>query len=132
MISLFTCTSRTHFFICQAKAFLAKEKDNDKKFDALKENFKKQVNVEHVLAGKGDNPLVDYAIFKVAEKPTSKRYASSFIYDGKMISSPEEYSDVKVQLISDYQNMLEKQWVESLKKKYKVVINQKVLKEVKE
>lgn len=116
----------------EAKAFLAKEKDNDKKFDALKENFKKQINVEHVLAGKGDNPLVDYAIFKVAEKPTSKRYASSFIYDGKMISSPEEYSDVKVQLISDYQNMLEKQWVESLKKKYKVVINQKVLKEVKE
>ena len=115
----------------EAKSFLKEEAGNENKFAALKEKFKKQANVEYILAGKGDNPLVDYEIYKTGKKPTSKRYASSFIYDGKMIDAPETYEDVKVQVTSDYQNVLEKRWIESLKKKYPVVINKKVLKEVK-
>lgn len=115
----------------EAKIFLKNESNNENKFAALKEKYKKQANVEYVLAAKGDNPLVDYEIFKTGDKPNSKRYASSFIYEGKMIDAPETYEDVKVQVTSDYQNVLEEKWIEYLKKKYPVEINRKVLKEVK-
>ena len=34
-------------------------------------------------------------------------------------------------ITTDYQNALEQEWIKSLKKKYKVKVNQKVLKEYK-
>ena len=116
----------------EAKAFLASNVDNKNKFAELKEKYKKQVNVENVLVSKGENELVDYEVFGSGVKPTSKRYASSFIYEGHMLDAPENYTDVKIQVLGDYQAELEKQWVNDLKKKYPVVINKNVLKQVKE
>ena len=51
---------------------------------------------------------------------------------GRIISAPEEAADVRGQVTSDYQAKLEKEWIDSLKAKYPVKINLKVLKEVKE
>lgn len=116
----------------EAKTFLAENADNANKFAEMKEKFKKQVNVEHVLVSKGENELVDYEVYNSGVKPKSKRYASSFIYEGRMIDAPESYTDVKVQVLGDFQSQLEKQWVDTLKKKYPVVINRKVLSQVKE
>ena len=116
----------------EAKTFLAENADNANKFAEMKEKFKKQVNVEHVLVSKGENELVDYEVYSSGVKPKSKRYASSFIYEGRMIYAPESYTDVKVQVLGDFQSQLEKQWIDTLKKKYPVVINRKVLSQVKE
>lgn len=46
---------------------------------------------------------------------------------GKLLNSPEEAIDVRGQVTSDYQAKLEKEWIESLKQKYPVKINQKTL-----
>ena len=41
--------------------------------------------------------------------------------------TPEVYTDVKGKVTADYQQYLEAQWVESLRKKYKIEINKEVL-----
>ena len=47
---------------------------------------------------------------------------------GKVLKkAPEDYTDVKSQVIADYQDMLEKEWVTALRKKYPVVVNKDVL-----
>ncbi len=57
---------------------------------------------------------------------------ASFAYILKVYSQPEQrnFNDAKGLLITDYQAQLENKWIASLKKKYPVVINQKVLKEI--
>ena len=53
------------------------------------------------------------------------------VLEGGIINAPEDYTDVKGQVTSDYQDLLEKNWVDELHKKYRVEINKKVLKQVK-
>lgn len=78
---------------------------------------------------KGDNPIIDSiewkkGFTKIFEK--SGRY--SFVLVNALISSgPKTLEEAKGQAISDYQNYLEKQWIEELRKKYPVTINQEIL-----
>lgn len=99
---------------------------------ALKNRFKRDVKIEKVLVPKGENTVVDALVFggeKAAPKDT--RYNNYFLYEGRIMEAPEEASDVRGQVTSDYQNDLEEKWVNELKKKYPVEIDQKVLKMVK-
>ena len=41
-------------------------------------------------------------------------------------------SDVRGQVVADYQNYLEEEWVAQLRKKYKVKVDNKVLKKLKD
>ena len=49
---------------------------------------------------------------------------------GHMIRMPEEPSDLGGQIVNDYQDYLEQQWLKRLKKKYKTKVDKKVLKTV--
>ncbi|MBR4842485.1 MAG: peptidylprolyl isomerase [Bacteroidaceae bacterium] len=49
---------------------------------------------------------------------------------GHIINAPEEPSDLGGQIINDYQDYLEQQWLKQLKKRYKTKVNKKVLKTV--
>ena len=49
----------------------------------------------------------------------------------RILTEPEEYSDVKGLVITDYQNMFQQEWENELRKKYPVTVNAKVLKTVK-
>ena len=57
-----------------------------------------------------------------------ERHATSKI--GHMIRMPEEPSDLGGQIVNDYQDYLEQQWLKRLKKKYKTKVDKKVLKTV--
>ena len=50
---------------------------------------------------------------------------------GKILKQPEEYLDERGKVTSDYQDFLEKQWVEALREKYPVVVDQAVFEELK-
>lgn len=87
-----------------------------------------RIRVEKGIFKEGDNALVDSVIFKKANakvKPV-KGYPIDATF-GKKLSAPQELDDVRGQVTSDYQNELEKNWVESLRKKYPVSINRDVL-----
>ena len=51
-------------------------------------------------------------------------------YGKKLKRYPENYNDVRAQVVADYQQMLEAEWVTSLRSRYPVQINQEILKTV--
>lgn len=86
-----------------------------------------RIRVEKGVFKKGDNAIVDKYEFKTeAEIKELKGYPNVATY-GKMISQPENYTDVKGLVVADYQEELEEIWVADLRKKYSVAVDKKVL-----
>lgn len=85
------------------------------------------VRVERGLWKKGQNPAVDKYGFKTKVKDFSTTQDLPVIVAvGKKIKNPETYTDERSKVVTDYQDLLEKAWVEELKKKHTVVLNQEV------
>lgn len=97
-----------------------------------RKEFSGKAQIDRVLAVKGSNPMVDNIMFGGPEvKPQSSSYTTYFMYEPRLIDAPESLDDVRGQVTSDYQNELESQWVEELKKTYPVKVNQKEIKKIK-
>lgn len=98
---------------------------------ALHKRFGSKIKMERMLFHQGENKVVDYLCFK-GEKPANngKNYTTYMILEGGVIDQPQNVDDVKGVVTSDYSDVLEKQWIKELHSKYKVSINQKVLKEL--
>lgn len=78
---------------------------------------------------KGENGSIDYYAFKDKNaKPDTIGSFTEMFVSGKVLRNPESYEDVRGAVISDYQDVLEKEWVKKLEKKHKVIINQPILK----
>lgn len=89
-----------------------------------------RIRVEKGLFKPGDNATVDRMVFKVsAEVRPLQDYPIDAVY-GKKLKKPSDYTDVRAQVVEDYQNDLERRWVASLRKRYPVVIHEEVLKTV--
>lgn len=89
-----------------------------------------RIRVEKGLFKPGDNATVDRMVFKVsAEVKSLQDYPIDAVY-GKKLKKPSDYTDVRAQVVEDYQNDLERRWVASLRKRYPVVIHEEVLKTV--
>lgn len=89
-----------------------------------------RIRVEKGLFKPGDNATVDRMVFKVpAEVKPLQDYPIDAVY-GKKLKKPSDYTDVRAQVVEDYQNDLERRWVTSLRKRYPVVIHEEVLKTV--
>ena len=92
----------------------------------------RNVRFERGIWKKGDNKAIDKLVFKDKTNGyTPSEELPVEILIGKKIKAPQEYTDERGKVTSDYQDYLEKQWVEQLKKKYPVVINQEVLDQIK-
>lgn len=104
--------------------------------DKLKETFNAdsviRVRAEKGVFNVGDNALVDSLVFK-SGKPAKavKGYPYSDVF-GKVLNAPESYEDVRAQVISDYQEYLEKQWVAALRKKYSVKVYDEEIDKIKD
>ena len=89
-----------------------------------------RIRVEKGIFKKGDNALVDREIFK---KDTTVKALDKFPIDavyGKKLKAPENYQDVRGQVVVDYQEQLEKEWVADLRRHYAVKVDEEVLKTV--
>ena len=113
---------------------LGKVEDHDAFVQDLRKRFGvKKVKVERVIAAKGENAITDYLAFG-GEKPqddSKQPMKSYFAFQGRIIDQPEEAIDVRGQVVTDYQAALEKEWLEQLRAKYPLKVNEKVLKKVK-
>ena len=78
---------------------------------------------------KGRNRYSDKEIFGTGSYDPLESWPSIGAV-GHMMKAPEEPSDVGGQLINDYQDYLEEQWLKLLKKRYRTKVNKKVLKTV--
>jgi peptidyl-prolyl cis-trans isomerase SurA len=81
---------------------------------------------------KGENALVDANWHVGVSANQVKDGRVIVVSTSKIIApTPKSLQEARGVITSDYQAQLEKEWVESLKKKYPVVINREVLKQVK-
>ncbi len=79
----------------------------------------------------GQNNAIDKYGFKVKGAEYEPNEALPRVAAiGKIIKAPEEYLDERGAVTSDYQDQLEKQWIEQLRAKYEVKINTDVLNEL--
>ena len=104
--------------------------------DVLRQTFNPdsviRIRVEQGLFKPGDSRLVDHKIFRTAlDQPVevNKDYPIDAVY-GKKLKKPEDYTDVRTQVIEDYQQALEQQWVADLRQRYAVKVYDDVLKTV--
>ena len=109
-----------------------KEVTDDASLKAVRKQFVGKASIERILMEEGQNAMVDNVMFGGAPvKPNNKKYTVYFVYDPRMLNAPESMSDVRSLVTGDYQNQLERDWVESLKSRYPVTVNEKVLKKIK-
>lgn len=113
-----------------------KGKGFDKWVEILRSTFNNdstlRIRVEKGIFKEGDNKIVDKEIFKNAKAEIRPMkdfpYTATF---GKVIKKPEELSDVRALVTADYQELKEQEWLEELKNRYPVVINEDVLNTIK-
>ncbi len=81
----------------------------------------------------GESKIIDrYVFHRDVPDDTSLPKDLPYVFTwGKLIKSPEVYTDVRGAVISDYQNYLEAQWIERLMKEIPSEIDMNVLKTIK-
>ncbi len=107
------------------------------KYEDLRSEVKKTFNKDSVmvkitgpyLAKKGENKIVDEFIFKGEKAKRSEKFPVIGVV-GKKIKKPQDYTDVKAQVTSGLQELLEKDFVQKLRARYTVVKNEAVLQEL--
>jgi peptidyl-prolyl cis-trans isomerase SurA len=98
---------------------------------ALNNDSTSRIAIRKGLWAKGENKFIDAAIFQSSVEPDLVPNFPLYFVEGKLLNEPEEYTDAKGLVISDYQEIREKEWMQSLRNKYKVEINKKALKSIK-
>lgn len=93
---------------------------------ALNTDSVKNVRVERGIYKCGESKHVDNLVFKTGEGRQVKDFPVTAVY-GKKSKKPRSYKDVRGLVTTDYQNELEKVWVEGLRSKYTVKIDESVL-----
>jgi len=106
----------------------------DQAADFLMQNYNVgdvfQVQLNRGLFVKGDSPFVDELVFKTGKAQCPEEYSDFFVL-GNLLTVPDSFTDVRGLVVMDYQTYLEKEWIEYLNKKYKVVINKDVVNTIK-
>ena len=99
--------------------------------ETLRTTFNKdsviRIRVELGRFKEGDNTWVDNKVFKknvTPEKNSSYPIENVF---GRLLKAPEDYQDVRSQVVAQYQEYLEQQWVAQLKQRYTVNIDEAVV-----
>ncbi|MBQ9523197.1 MAG: peptidylprolyl isomerase [Paludibacteraceae bacterium] len=85
------------------------------------------VKVKQGLWEQGRNKAVDVLAFgaKDSTYKADAAYPIAFV-KGKKLKAPECYEDVRAIVTTQYQDELEQRWIEALRKKYEVVVNEEV------
>jgi len=115
-----------------ARKILKKHAEGDWR-TALKQGVNKDSVLVFVkgpyLAKRGENPYIDEQVFGGAAAKSLPKYPITGL-EGKLLKQPSGFRDVRSLVVNDYQDILEKRWLEELRGKYAVVVNEEVLKTV--
>lgn len=97
----------------------------DSLVQAIRTQFGRNIKAERKIMAEGEDPIVDYLGFGHKNPGKVGRWVYYFPYQMELLEQPSEPRDVRGELVPDYQNWLEEQWIEQLRKKYPVEINKK-------
>ncbi len=119
--------------LAEAKRLLkgVKEEDWSKTLTkALNNDSVRMVRVERGIFKQGDNAYVDKLVFKQKKELKSRTDLPVTDVIGTKVKAPRTYKDVHGLVVSDYQNEMELQWVEGLRKKFPWEVYEDVVKTV--
>ena len=77
-----------------------------------------------------DNPIVDYYVWGM-DKPNGLDEQLVYVRGDKTSGQAKTLQEARGLYVSDYQNFLEKKWIEELRDKYQVKVNKRILKTIK-
>lgn len=119
-----------HQKLTQDVAKFLKKYTDKKGIDEMEKHFSKDslknVSAHFGLFKEGENKRVDVAVYKTGTVKTNKIFPYYEVV-GKLQKQPKSYLDDEAKVTSDYQDMKEKEWVDSLRKKYSYTVNKDVL-----
>ena len=99
--------------------------------ETINKNSALTLQVESGLYQKGDHEIIDLIEWKPGIYDLSIEDQDYLVYVERIIpSANKDLIEVRGQVISDYQNFLEKEWIEELKSKYSVNINNDALSKI--
>lgn len=109
-----------------------KGKDEDLWAGIVKSQFNKdsvQVRFERRNFEQGENPMVDSLAFGIKKGKTrlSQKYPAVGLIGRKLKKGPQRWTDASAQIVSDYQALKEQEFVNELRRRYKVEIFKKNL-----
>ena len=115
----------------QLHKMLKKGMDDKAILAALNKDSQLNVQIDSKTWNKKESDLVDANWKAGTSADQNKDGRVVFVVTHKIIApTPKTLQEARGMITSDYQNQLEKDWVDSLKKKYPVTIDQNVLKMV--
>ncbi|MFP4447220.1 MAG: peptidylprolyl isomerase [Bacteroidales bacterium] len=109
-----------------------KSHSDEKIIEELNTDEKTKVEIKKGTFQKGDNPIIDYQVWNIGndkDLPQDKY----FMVQGEIIQEKiKTLEEARGEVIADYQEQLEKEWINELREKYQVDINQEILEELKQ
>ena len=118
----------------QIRALMKKKKTEKEILTEINKNSQLNLQVETRLFNKGENEFVDknWNPGTSMDMKSEKDKKIVIVVTNKLLKpEPKSFQDSKGMVTADYQNYLEKAWVDSLKEKYPVTIDKNVLSSVK-
>lgn len=115
------------------KAF--KGRDEDSWASIIKSQFNKdsvQVRFERRVFEQGENAMVDSLAFGIKKGKTrvNAKYPATAVVGRVLKKGPQRWTDVGPQVVTDYQAVKEQEFVDELRRRYKVEIYKEALKTV--
>ena len=98
------------------------------KYNANNEN---KLEIKEGIYLKGENSIIDQHAWNIGNKKDIKENRPYFVKGEVIPSQNKTLDEARGAVIADYQNYLEEQWLNELKNKYKVEVNNEVLENLK-
>lgn len=113
------------------ESFINESKTNRKEdlLELFNTPTEKRIEITDVVCEKGTNPIVDYFIWN-GPKPSGFDETTTFVHGKIEKNELKTLKDAWGLYSSDFQESIEKEWINSLQKKYPVKINKNVLNKV--
>ncbi len=97
----------------------------------VKEKEGKEISIEHKIFARGENETIDNLKWKEGISDFYDKQGSVMLIqiDEVLPSQPKKFKEARGIVTSDYQDYLEKKWLEELRQKYEITINEEMLDE---
>jgi peptidyl-prolyl cis-trans isomerase SurA len=108
-----------------------KKYDDQELLEELNQENQQQVEIQKGTYQKGENPIIDLYAWNMGSKEKLSDKRPYLVKGEKLQPQHKSLEEARGAVLADYQNYLEKQWLEQLKEKYRVDVNENVLSEIK-
>ncbi len=125
--TIYTCNSAA--IASNARKMIKKNKSDSEIAAQLNKDSSLNINIKEGKFSKGDNEVIDAIAWKAGLSPDiTKNNQVTFVNVKNILAAqPKQLDEAKGLITADYQNYLEKSWIETLRAKYTYSVDENVL-----